>query len=449
MTFDGSGEYKNADTAFLEAELAGGNHPLALAGKAIRLGNGRRLREARSAAEEAVRLGPHLWETHFALGFVMEELASMGILPAGPTREQAIASMRKSLELSPRQAEVWYWFSLALLRSGSADQRTEALCAVNHAVALEPRNGNRYTGRGLIRLDMGDRAGGMADFQKARNLNASRALVLNVDAMMAAKRGDYATAFRLQGEIIQSGQSFPPQVGNWLALGFSLRRDKEIRDQYDRWCRDNPEYPEVYVLRAQLKARDGDYVGALTEDQAGLKIAPFHRKLRFQKADHLAARRDWAGALKAADAVLEVSTNDFAAQTIRVRCLAELGRGAEAKGATKRLAERFFHPVAGNRRTSPQPGGPPAEIASARVRPDPPGKVTPIVLRFCCIFPVAELARVPAESLARSLATSATGISISCPSPMEKPVSRKLGEYLPTLAYPPPRRQCFGGLPLQ
>ena len=295
----------------------------------------------RTAAEEAVRLGPHLWEAHFALGYVTEELAAQGFLPPGPTRDQAIASMRKALELSPRQAEVWYWFGLALLHTGNADHRKEALRAVGRSIALEPAQR-----QSLHRLRHGTPGPGGCSRRSRRFPESPRpkgfsALILYVDAAQAARRRDYSTAFRLESELIQGGQPWPSHLGNWLALGFQLRRDAEIRDRFDRWYRDNSEYPEVYALKAQLKARDGDYAGAAAEDQAGLKIAPFNRKLRMQKAVHLQARRDWAGAMKAADAVLEVSANDYAAQTIRARSLAELGRGADAKALLDALQKDF------------------------------------------------------------------------------------------------------------
>jgi tetratricopeptide (TPR) repeat protein len=331
MTFDGAGDYKAAEQSFLQAERAGATHPLALVGKSFRLAQARHLKEARQAADEALRLGPHLWETHFASGYVLEEQTNMGLVPPEPSRAQAIVHLRKALELSPRQAEVWTWLAHVLARTPSPANRTEALRIFNHAVALEPQNGNRYVVRCLIRKSLGDATGAQADLQKARDLGAARALLLHADAVLATSRGDNETAFRLLGQLIQEKQDWPGHVGNWLVLGFQLRRDQEVRGRFEEWCRANPEYPEVFALRAQLKARDADFTGAVTEDRAGLKLAPYNHKLSMQLALHLSLLRNWREALTAADAVLEVSPRDFAAQSVRVRCLAELGQGAEAK----------------------------------------------------------------------------------------------------------------------
>lgn len=341
MTYDGAGDYKAAEKAFILAEREGAGHPLALVGKAFRLGQARRLKEARAAAEDALRQAPHLWETHFACGWVLEEQAGMGLVPAEPSRTQALAHMRKALELSPRQAEVWTWLARALVHTGVPANRSEGLRMFDHAVALEPQNGNRYVVRSLVRSEFGDVGAATADLQKARDLGASRALLQHADAVMATGRGDYETAFRLIGQLIQEKQDWPAHIGNWVALGFQLRRDKEVRSRYEEWCRANPDYPEMYALRAQVKAREGDVGGAVAEDRSGLKVAPYNRKLRTQLALHLAMLRNWQEALAAADAAAELAGGDFSAQMIRVRCLAELGKGAEAKAVLDTLQKDF------------------------------------------------------------------------------------------------------------
>ena len=205
MNYDGSGDYKKAEQAFIQAEREGAGHPLSLVGKAFRLAESQRVKEARGPAEEAVRLGPHLWETHFALGYVMEELAEMGFVPPGPAGSRRLLRCAKALELSPRQAEVWHWLGRALICTDTAANRTEAIRALNRSVALEPANGNRYIGRAMLLISLGE-AVVAPDVQKARTLETSRPLLLHIDSMLAARRRHFPTAFRLQGEIIQSKQ---------------------------------------------------------------------------------------------------------------------------------------------------------------------------------------------------------------------------------------------------
>jgi serine/threonine protein kinase/Tfp pilus assembly protein PilF len=341
MTYDGAGDYKAAESAFVQAEREGANQPLALVGKAFRLGTARHLKEAQAAADEALRQAPHLWETHFASGWVLEEQVNLGMVPAEPNLTRATGLMRKSLELSPRQAEVVTWLAFSLARTGTPANRSDALRLFEQAVALEPQNGNRYAVRGLIRLETGDASGAEADARKARELGAGRFQLLSTDAIVAAGRGDGETAYRLFGQLIKEKQAQPAVIGNWVALGFSLRRDSEVRGPFEEWSRAHADYPEVYVLRAQVKARDGDLAGAVAEDRAGLKIGPYNHKLRGQLALHLYLSRNLQEAMTAVKSVLEVAPSDFQAHVIRVRCLAETGKGGEAKTALDALQKDF------------------------------------------------------------------------------------------------------------
>jgi tetratricopeptide (TPR) repeat protein len=341
MAYDGAGEYAQSEQCFVQAEKEGADQPLALVGRAFRLLHTRKLKDARTAADEALRKAPHFWETQFAAGYVLAELANMGIVPPEPSRSQAIALFRKALELSPRQAETWIWLGRTLQNTGLRENYGDAVRCFDQAVALEPRNGNRYISRGLYRLAGGNAAGAAADLQKARELGAARGLLLYADTVVAGQRHDYATAFQLIGELIRETRDWPPHVGNWLVLGFQLRRDNEIRGKFEAWCRDNPEYPEVYALKGQVKARDGDYKGALADDRAGLKVGPYNVKLRSQLALHFLLARQWQEALTAADAVLELAPRDFTALTVRVRALAVLGRGDEAKTLLDQLAKDY------------------------------------------------------------------------------------------------------------
>lgn len=293
MAYDGAGDYAKSEQCFVQAEKEGAGHPLALVGRTFRLVHTRHLQDGRIAADEALRKAPQFWETHFAAGYVLAELAHLGIVPPEPSRGQAIALFRNALELSPRQAEVMVWLARTLLHSAGAENRAEGLRLFDRAIGSEPRNGNRYVARSLQHQGAGNASGAAADLQKARELGAARGLLLYADAMVAAHRGEHDKAFQLVTELIRETRDWPPHLGNWLALGFQLRRDQEVRPKFEEWCRNNPDYPEMYALKAQVKGRDGDFNGAIVDDRAGLKVAPYSTKLRTQLAVHLQYTRQW------------------------------------------------------------------------------------------------------------------------------------------------------------
>ena len=202
MSFDGAGDYARSEEAFQQAEKEGADHPLALVGKTFRLGHERKFRDAKQAADQALRQGPHFWETHFAAGYVTEELADAGFLPPD-AHHQAIAHFRKALELSPRQAEAIVWLARACGDTDSAEYRAESNRLFDQAIALEPRNGNRYINRAIIRLGSGDSKGSQVDVQKAKELNANRSLVLHAETLLAFDQGDVERAYRNLGELVK------------------------------------------------------------------------------------------------------------------------------------------------------------------------------------------------------------------------------------------------------
>ena len=131
-------------------------------GQVLRLMHARRPTEARAAAEEAFRLAPHLWETHFACGLALLTFVDMGYLPSQPNGDRGYQLLVEARMLSPRQAAVWS----ALAQHAKSSDR---LRLYNYTVALEPQNANRYVERGLFRLKQDARAAA-ADLEKAREL---------------------------------------------------------------------------------------------------------------------------------------------------------------------------------------------------------------------------------------------------------------------------------------
>jgi tetratricopeptide (TPR) repeat protein len=188
---------------------------------------------------------------------------------------------------------------------------------------------------------MGDNKGAAEDEQMARTLGASPVLLRHTAALEAYFRADFPTAFRLFAELIRDHQETPSDVVHWAEVGFLLRRDSEVSSRFAALARSSPTFPQVIAVEAAVKARDGDLTGAIARDRAGLKIAPYSAKLRTQLAAHLCMSRQWQDALKAAESALEASPNDYAARGFHVRCLVELGRGADAKAALDRLTKDF------------------------------------------------------------------------------------------------------------
>ncbi|MCY3023910.1 MAG: protein kinase, partial [Planctomycetota bacterium] len=258
LAYDSAGFYAEAEDAYALAEKEGADDPLALVGRAFRLGRHRKLREARQVAEEALKRGPHLWETHFAVGYVLSESLEDGLLAPAQWRKPAIAALKDALDLAPRQAEICMWLCLAAGRQHTAEASAEAAAYLERAIALEPKNGSRYAIRGVNRLSAGNPEGAEQDMATARRLGVCAMQSLVYDARKAVQRNDLAEAFRLMGEVVQKTREWPSHMTNWLNLGISLGKYDEVKPALERWAAQNPEYPQVFALRGALRAREND-----------------------------------------------------------------------------------------------------------------------------------------------------------------------------------------------
>jgi serine/threonine protein kinase/lipopolysaccharide biosynthesis regulator YciM len=340
FAYDGAGDYAKAEDAFRRAESHEPAEPLALVGKTFRLSHHRKLREALASAEEALRRGPHLWETHFGQGYVLLEATEEGLLDPREAGPRAIAALRQALELSPRQAEACIWLSIGLRRLGLAEQK-EWLGLVDRTIALEPRNGARYFHRGTLRLNLGDPTGAEKDMAEAQRLGISPALLQVYQAQVAARKNNTEEAFSLMEKVVKETRDWPPHVANWLNLGFSIGKDQEIRSVYERWCQENPEYSQVFMLRASLLFRDGRTEDGLAEVRRGLRILPYNVRLGRLLANQLAQHGQADAALKEADRLLEFAGTDYTCGHLRLHCLVRLGRLDDALDYVATLEKKF------------------------------------------------------------------------------------------------------------
>jgi|GEM_PF-1406589 len=330
FAYDNGGEYALAAVAFERAEKDGADDPLALVGRAFRLAYRRKMNDARAAADEAYRRGPHLWEAHFCRGFMLEDSIELGLLARQPAQGEAIAAFRRTLELSPRQAQVCFWFARCLLRLGTPEARQEAIALIDRGVALEPKNGNNYLMRSHFRQGMGDQAGAAADVAEAERVGASAITLLFTKAMAASRQGRQEESFQLIGEAVKKSGEFPSFVANWLNLGLALGKRKELQPVYERWRRDNPDYPDTYIVGAQLRNLDGDFPGAELEARTGLKLASYHPKLWAWLSHSLARQGKWEEALTSAERCVELEPGAFEGRLLRLQALVGLKRTAEA-----------------------------------------------------------------------------------------------------------------------
>lgn len=123
------------------------------------------LKAALASARKAVELSPRF-------GFGWERVAELEF-SFGRVSEAAHA-LEKALEFSPRNAQAWALKGFLL---SAQSQWKESDAAFQKAIELDPALSNGWLGRGLIKIRLGDKAGGRDDLQTAAALEPNRSVL--------------------------------------------------------------------------------------------------------------------------------------------------------------------------------------------------------------------------------------------------------------------------------
>lgn len=211
---------------------------------------------------QVINLEPRAGEAYNSRGLVRADRGDM---------VGAIADYTAALRLAPKSTQV-------LVNRGQARFETRdlkgALADYTRGITLSPTRTDALEGRGLVRLSTGDLRGARADFDR----------VLQVDPYSAATLGNRCIArFRLgearAAEDCDAGvatalpeTAWPHAARGGLRL---LARDLPGADaDIGEALRRDPRNAATMHLRAVLRARLGDEVGAASDAQAARNIQP-------------------------------------------------------------------------------------------------------------------------------------------------------------------------------
>jgi Tfp pilus assembly protein PilF len=141
-------------------------------------------------------------------GFALERVAELEF-SFGHT-DDALAALRKSLEVAPRNAQA---VALQGFLLSARDEIPAATKLFDQAIELDSALGNAWLGRGLCRIRQGDAGGGLDDLTIAASLEPQRSLLRSYLAKAFADTGDDAHAAR---EFLLAMQIDPHDPTPWL-----------------------------------------------------------------------------------------------------------------------------------------------------------------------------------------------------------------------------------------
>ncbi|MBI5722481.1 MAG: protein kinase [Planctomycetes bacterium] len=349
LAFEDAGLYEKSEKTYLTAMNEGADDPLALVGKVFHMVHYRKLKDAVKVAEQARTLGPHLWETHYAYGYSISEAIGDGVLLPESWSNIAYQSLEKANNMAPYQGIIFFQLITALsqldvnkIKLNNVD--TNKVDAINmfikRAVDLEPRNPMRYIERGHVFARQGQKDSAINDLKKAKELNAPLFALSNLELRIIGK-SEAEKGYSLMKEAIKDCPNWPGFKLNYIIIGISLGKRDEVMALFEQLYRENPDYHAIKWVKGALFASDGNVDAAIAEFQAGLKEAPYNRRLLTAISPCLIKKERFAEYLDVVDAIIKISPNEFKNHVERLNLLVRLKRFDDVERSISELEKKF------------------------------------------------------------------------------------------------------------
>lgn len=339
FAFNGGGYFDDSDKIFVRAAAIEGDEPLTLVGRVYALVRLGRLSEAETTARKAVHLAPHLWETHFSLGYIFREKTALGMLPGADGANLSLQSLNKAWELDPQQAELNCFLAIVLGGSSNPELSKLALKYFDRTVELEPLNGFRHLNRANYYRQIGKTKEFEADFAKAVELRCPEECILVFSAMRMADTAEQA--FVNMKKALEKSTAHANTIINFIGMGLNVGKYAEVRPHFERLRREIPEHPEIAYLEACYALVNGNNSEALRKIQECVRIAPYSSKKRLFHAQMLHRAGKPKEALTEVRLAIELEPHNFATRVLYVHCLADDDRLEDAQAELEKALKDF------------------------------------------------------------------------------------------------------------
>ena len=265
----------------------------AFTNRALILAQLRRFHEALPDVETALRLRPNLFEARHCRGFIRSQTSDM----AG-----ALADMTAVIEGAPEHAVAC--FNRGNLREWHGD-RAGALADFDEAIRRQPAYAEALYRRGCLRRGNGDHEGALADWSATIALAPDHPYAHISRARAREEQGDLRGAIddldeqiridALAGKPVWADRPYMNRGRLWHGLG----QPEAARRDYDAALALNPANAIALFNRAVLKRDADDIDGALADLAEAMRHEPddpeayeFRSELRAASGNTAGARRD-------------------------------------------------------------------------------------------------------------------------------------------------------------
>jgi tetratricopeptide (TPR) repeat protein/S1-C subfamily serine protease len=251
---------------------------------------------------------------------------------------EAVEALNRAIALEPNSLNAHYAKGLALWVSGD---NTTALKALDRAIALVPqfiaaapktKKSDFYylwKYRSLSLRDLGDNRGALAAISEAIRLEPEDIILLNEKALLLSRLNDKKGAIAIYNLILAKGKK------DWIynnrgTYKYELDDKKGGIADYDMAIRINPQYPKAYYNRGLAKSGLGDRKGGIADYDMAIRINPQYTKAYYSRGISKSELGDKKGAMNDYDMAIRIDPKHADAYNNRGIYKSELG---DKKGA--------------------------------------------------------------------------------------------------------------------
>ncbi|HEX9109837.1 MAG TPA: tetratricopeptide repeat protein, partial [Terriglobales bacterium] len=292
--------------------------------------------KATMAAEQAAGLSSTLPEVHLSLGSVYSTTGK---------NAQAIAELKRALELAPNSDEAYRRLGDAYLASGQA---AEAIEAYQNAVGANPYFWWNHNSLGKAYLELGDSAKARAPFQKVVELASDNPIGYENIGAVYFREGKWLEAI----PYFQKGLSLAPDAPTYSNLGtcyFFLRRYDESVKMFQKATEMAPNNEQILGNLGDAYRWSGHsdqaiqaYDKAITLAFQELQVNPRSFSIMGDLALYYAKKGDAINALQYIQRARSISPGDLQLMYSEVQVKALIGKPEDALKALRPALQKGY-----------------------------------------------------------------------------------------------------------
>jgi tetratricopeptide (TPR) repeat protein/S1-C subfamily serine protease len=253
----------------------------------------------------------------------------------------ALASFDRAIQFLPRgnQSSYYYLWKYRSVALRDLNRNAEALVAISRAIELEPQDiillneqaelfkklkrypeaiaiydkiiakepkAWVYSNRGIVRSDLGDNKGALADYNTAISINPQYALPYSNRGGLKAELGDNKAAIADFDTAIRLDPQFAIPYSNRGLTKSKLGDNKGALADYDRAIQLNSRNAVAYSNRGGLKSELGDYKGAMSDLDTAIRLDSQFDQSYYNRGRLKYILKDYQGAISDYDRSIQI-----------------------------------------------------------------------------------------------------------------------------------------------